>query len=124
MQATRLALPEVILLQPRIFSDHRGDFFESYNERAFQSATGLDVKFVQDNHSYSRPQVVRGLHYQIRQPQGKLVRVISGEVFEVVVDLRRSSPGFGRWLPTLVAGSAPSRCSRLRRTTSSLPRIS
>ena len=98
MQATRLALPEIVLLQPRVFGDHRGDFFESYNKRVFQDLTGLDVDFVQDNHSSSRAHVLRGLHYQIRQPQGKLVRVISGEVFDVAVDLRRSSPSFGRWV--------------------------
>ena len=98
MQATRLALPEVILLRPKVFSDHRGNFFESYNARAFRDATGLDVSFVQDNHSYSKAQVLRGLHYQVRQAQGKLVRVISGAVFDVAVDLRRSSPSFGRWV--------------------------
>jgi dTDP-4-dehydrorhamnose 3,5-epimerase len=98
MKATRLALPEVMLLQPRVFSDHRGYFFESFNARAFGDATGLDVDFVQDNHSYSRAQVLRGLHYQVRQAQGKLVRVISGAVFDVAVDLRRSSPSFGRWV--------------------------
>jgi dTDP-4-dehydrorhamnose 3,5-epimerase len=98
MQATRLALPEVILLRPKVFSDHRGNFFESFNARAFRNATGLDVGFVQDNHSYSKAQVLRGLHYQVKQAQGKLVRVISGAVFDVAVDLRRSSPSFGRWV--------------------------
>jgi dTDP-4-dehydrorhamnose 3,5-epimerase len=98
MQATRLALPEVILLRPKVFSDHRGNFFESFNARAFRDATGLDVDFVQDNHSYSKAQVLRGLHYQVKQAQGKLVRVISGAVFDVAVDLRRSSPHFGRWV--------------------------
>jgi dTDP-4-dehydrorhamnose 3,5-epimerase len=98
MQATRLALPEVILLRPKVFSDHRGNFFESFNARAFRNATGLDVGFVQDNHSYSKAQVLRGLHYQVKQAQGKLVRVISGTVFDVAVDLRRSSPSFGRWV--------------------------
>jgi dTDP-4-dehydrorhamnose 3,5-epimerase len=98
MQATRLALPEIILLRPKVFGDHRGNFFESYNARAFRDATGLDVDFVQDNHSYSKAQVLRGLHYQVEQAQGKLVRVISGAVFDVVVDLRRSSPSFGRWV--------------------------
>ena len=98
MIATRLALPEIVLLQPKVFADHRGSFFESFNARAFREATGLDVEFVQDNHSTSRAHVIRGLHYQIRQPQGKLVRVIAGSVFDVVVDLRRSSPTFGRWL--------------------------
>lgn len=98
MQATRLALPEVILLRPKVFGDHRGNFFESFNARAFRDATGLDVSFVQDNHSYSKAQVLRGLHYQVKQAQGKLVRVISGAVFDVAVDLRRSSPSFGRWV--------------------------
>jgi len=98
MQVTRLALPEVVLLRPKVFGDHRGSFFESFNARAFREATGVDVTFVQDNHSYSRAQVLRGLHYQVRQPQGKLVRVISGAVFDVAVDLRRSSPTFGRWV--------------------------
>jgi dTDP-4-dehydrorhamnose 3,5-epimerase len=103
MRATRLALPEVILLQPRVFGDHRGQFFESFNARAFGEATGLDVNFVQDNHSYSKAQVLRGLHYQIKQAQGKLVRVISGAVFDVAVDLRRSSPSFGRWVGALLS---------------------
>lgn len=98
MQATRLALPEVILLRPKVFGDHRGNFFESFNARAFRDATGLDVTFLQDNHSYSKAQVLRGLHYQVKQAQGKLVRVISGAVFDVAVDLRRSSPSFGRWV--------------------------
>lgn len=98
MTATRLALPEVILLEPRVFGDTRGFFFESYNERAFREATGLERRFVQDNHSRSARGVLRGLHYQLRQPQGKLVRVVAGEVFDVAVDLRRSSPTFGRWV--------------------------
>lgn len=98
MQATRLALHEVILLRPKVFGDHRGDFFESFNARVFHEATGLDVSFVQDNHSYSRAHVLRGLHYQVSQAQGKLVRVISGAVFDVAVDLRRSSSSFGRWV--------------------------
>ena len=98
MQAIRLALAEVILLRPKVFGDHRGNFFESYNARAFRDATGLDVEFVQDNHSYSKAQVLRGLHYQVSQAQGKLVRVTSGAVFDVAVDLRRSSPSFGRWI--------------------------
>lgn len=98
MQAIRLALAEVILLRPKVFGDHRGNFFESFNARAFRDATGLDVEFVQDNHSYSKAQVLRGLHYQVSQAQGKLVRVTSGAVFDVAVDLRRSSPSFGRWI--------------------------
>jgi dTDP-4-dehydrorhamnose 3,5-epimerase len=106
MQTTRLALPEVILLRPRVFSDHRGNFFESYNAHAFRDATGLDVSFVQDNHSYSKAQVLRGLHYQVKHAQGKLVRVISGAVFDVAVDLRRSSPSFGRWVGARLSAEA------------------
>jgi dTDP-4-dehydrorhamnose 3,5-epimerase len=90
-------LPGVLILEPKVFGDDRGFFFESYNERVFRGKTGLDVDFVQDNHSRSAKNVLRGLHYQVRQPQGKLVRVIAGEVFDVAVDLRRSSPSFGQW---------------------------
>jgi dTDP-4-dehydrorhamnose 3,5-epimerase len=89
-------IPDVLLLEPKVFGDARGFFLESYNKRAFRDPTGLDVEFVQDNHSSSRRGVLRGLHYQIKQAQGKLVRVIAGEVFDVAVDLRRSSPTFGR----------------------------
>ena len=89
-------LPGIVLLEPRVFTDERGFFFESWNRRDFAAATGADVEFVQDNHSRSRRGVLRGLHYQVQQPQGKLVRCIAGEVFDVAVDLRRSSPGFGR----------------------------
>jgi dTDP-4-dehydrorhamnose 3,5-epimerase len=89
-------LPEVLLLEPRVFGDERGFFFESYNHREFLQATGCDVDFVQDNHSRSAAGVLRGLHYQIQHPQGKLVRVSRGRVFDVAVDLRRSSPNFGR----------------------------
>lgn len=98
MQATRLDIPAVILFEPRVFGDDRGFFFESYRRSAFLEATGLDVDFVQDNHSKSAKGVLRGLHYQIQQPQGKLVRVVQGEVFDVAVDLRRSSPTFGAWV--------------------------
>ena len=98
MKATRLAIPEVVLLEPKVFGDARGFFFESFNQRAFQEATGLDVQFVQDNHSRSARGVLRGLHYQVQQPQGKLVRVARGRVFDVAVDARRSSPTFGRWV--------------------------
>jgi dTDP-4-dehydrorhamnose 3,5-epimerase len=87
--------PDVLLIAPRVFGDARGFFLESYNRRAF-AAIGVDTDFVQDNHSLSRKGVLRGLHYQIRQPQGKLVRVVAGEVWDVAVDLRRSSPHFGR----------------------------
>jgi dTDP-4-dehydrorhamnose 3,5-epimerase len=90
-------LPEVLILEPKVFGDERGFFFESFNRRAFEEATGVRTEFVQDNHSRSRRGVLRGLHYQIRQPQGKLVRVTEGEVYDVAVDLRRSSPTFGKW---------------------------
>ena len=99
MQATRLAIPEVVLLAPKVFGDARGFFTESYNARAFAEATGLrDVEFVQDNHSRSGRGVLRGLHYQIQQAQGKLVRVVRGAVFDVAVDMRRHSPRFGHWV--------------------------
>lgn len=91
-------LPEVLILEPKIFGDDRGFFFESFNQRDFQKATGLDVNFVQDNHSKSSQGVLRGLHYQIVHPQGKLVRVTQGAVFDVAVDLRRSSPNFCKWV--------------------------
>lgn len=105
MEATPLSLPEVVLLKPRVFTDHRGDFFESYNAREFRELTGVEATFVQDNHSLSHGGVVRGLHYQIRQPQGKLVRVVTGEVFDVAVDLRRSSTTFGRWAGALLSAA-------------------
>lgn len=103
MKATPTAIPDVLLIEPRVFGDVRGFFFESFNERAFAGATGLDVTFVQDNHSRSQQGVLRGLHYQIRQPQGKLVRVVVGEVFDVAVDLRRQSPTFGQWVGQLLS---------------------
>jgi dTDP-4-dehydrorhamnose 3,5-epimerase len=90
-------IPEVILIRPKVFGDPRGYFFESWEERKFAVA-GLDVKFVQDNHSRSARNILRGLHYQIQQAQGKLVRVVTGAVYDVVVDIRRSSPTFGRWV--------------------------
>lgn len=92
------ALPDVLVIEPKVFGDARGFFFESYNEHAFAQATGLRVSFVQDNHSRSARGVLRGLHYQLKQPQGKLVRVVRGSVFDVAVDLRRSSPAFGQWV--------------------------
>ena len=98
MQVTPTAIPEVLRIEPKVFGDDRGFFFESFNARAFAQATGLHRHFVQDNHSKSGKNVLRGLHYQIRQPQGKLVRVVQGEVFDVAVDLRRSSATFGRWV--------------------------
>jgi dTDP-4-dehydrorhamnose 3,5-epimerase len=97
MNVTETSLPGVLLLEPRVFGDERGFFFESFNAKSFREATGITAEFVQDNHSFSRQGVLRGLHYQIEQAQGKLVRAVSGEVFDAVVDLRRSSPTFGRW---------------------------
>lgn len=98
MKVTPTALPQVLLLEPRVFGDDRGFFMESWNARIFGEATGLDANFVQDNHSYSTRNVLRGIHYQVVRPQGKLVRVVTGSVFDVAVDLRRSSPTFGRWV--------------------------
>jgi dTDP-4-dehydrorhamnose 3,5-epimerase len=98
MQATRLAIPDVVLIEPKVFGDARGFFYESFNQRAFNEATGTDYQFVQDNHSRSSKGVLRGLHYQIQQPQGKLVRVAQGAVFDVAVDIRKSSPTFGQWV--------------------------
>lgn len=97
MRVTPSAIADVLVIEPRVFADERGFFFESFNERAFAQATGVTAKFVQDNHSRSVRNTLRGLHYQIRQSQGKLVRAVAGEVFDVVVDLRRSSPTFGKW---------------------------
>lgn len=98
MILTRAAIPDVLLIEPRIFGDERGFLYESYNKRVFAEKSGITDEFVQDNHSRSKKNVLRGLHYQIKQPQGKLARVISGEVFDVAVDLRRSSATFGRWV--------------------------
>lgn len=98
MKVERTAIPEVLLLEPKLFGDARGFFYESYNRRSFAQSTGVDVEFVQDNHSRSSKNVLRGLHYQIRRPQGKLVRVTAGEIWDVAVDLRRGSPSFGRWV--------------------------
>ncbi|MDY0962487.1 dTDP-4-dehydrorhamnose 3,5-epimerase [Massilia sp. CFBP9026] len=98
MQITRLAIPDVLRIEPRVFGDERGFFYESFHQARFEEAVGRSVTFVQDNHSKSAHNVLRGLHYQIRQPQGKLVRVVAGSVFDVAVDLRRSSPTFGQWV--------------------------
>jgi dTDP-4-dehydrorhamnose 3,5-epimerase len=98
MKVVATELPEVLLIEPKVFGDDRGFFFESFNARAFRDATGRDVAFVQDNHSRSNRNVLRGLHYQATQAQGKLVRVVQGAVFDVAVDLRRSSATFGRWV--------------------------
>ena len=98
MKATRLAIPDVVLIEPKVFGDDRGFFLESFNQRAFDEATGTHHQFVQDNHSRSSRGVLRGLHYQIQNPQGKLVRVVNGAVFDVAVDMRKSSPTFGQWV--------------------------
>ncbi len=98
MKVTPTAIPDVLLIEPKVFGDERGFFFESFNAKTFADASGLDVTFVQDNHSRSGRGVLRGLHYQIEQAQGKLVRVVRGEVFDVAVDLRRASPTFGCWV--------------------------
>lgn len=103
MQIIHTTIPEVLILEPKVFGDDRGFFFESFNERSFRDLTGIDLHFVQHNHSRSAGGVLRGLHYQIRQPQGKLVRVVIGEVFDVAVDIRRSSPFFGQWFGTLLS---------------------
>lgn len=98
MRAIPTAIPDVLIIEPRVFEDERGFFFESFNQKRFDELVGRTVQFVQDNHSRSKKNALRGLHYQIRQPQGKLVRVCVGEVFDVAVDLRRSSPTFGHWI--------------------------
>jgi len=96
MKVTPTRLPEVLLIEPKVFGDARGFFFESWNAKEFERA-GIRATFVQDNHSRSQKGVLRGLHYQVRQPQGKLIRVVEGEIFDVAVDIRRSSPNFGKW---------------------------
>ncbi|WP_426168226.1 dTDP-4-dehydrorhamnose 3,5-epimerase [Pseudoduganella sp. R-34] len=98
MNATRMSIPDVVLIEPKVFGDERGFFYESFNQRAFNQAIGREVTFVQDNHSRSARTVLRGLHYQIQHPQGKLVRVTHGVVYDVAVDLRRSSPTFGQYV--------------------------
>lgn len=98
MKATPTAIADVLLMEPRVFGDARGFFYESFNARDFAAATGLNVNFVQDNHSKSARGVLRGLHYQVQKPQGKLVRVVAGEVFDVVVDIRPQSPTYGQWV--------------------------
>ena len=103
MKITACSVPDVLLIEPRVFGDDRGYFYESFNQRAFNGATGLSLTFVQDNHSKSARNVLRGLHYQIQQPQGKLVRVVAGEVFDVAVDFRRSSPTFGKWVGEILS---------------------
>jgi len=98
MKVLPTVIPDVLIIEPKVFGDERGFFYESFNKQSFQQATGIGADFVQDNHSKSSKGVLRGLHYQIEKPQGKLVRVCSGEVFDVVVDLRKSSPTFGQWV--------------------------
>ena len=98
MKVTPTAIPDVLIIEPKVFGDARGFFYESFNGRAFDEAVGRHVEFVQDNHSRSSKGVLRGLHYQIQQPQGKLVRVARGAVFDVAVDVRKSSPTFGKWV--------------------------
>ena len=97
MQIVETGIPGLLVIEPKVLGDARGFFFESYNQRRFEELTGVRATFVQDNHSRSMRNVLRGLHYQIRQPQGKLVRVVAGEVYDVAVDIRRSSPTFGKW---------------------------
>ncbi len=103
MKASATKIPDVLIIEPKVFGDDRGFFFESFNQKAFNEATGLDVTFVQDNHSKSAKNVLRGLHYQVQQPQGKLVRVVQGEVFDVAVDIRKGSPTFGQWVGEILS---------------------
>jgi dTDP-4-dehydrorhamnose 3,5-epimerase len=104
IKVTHTEIPDVLVVEPKVFTDSRGFFLESYNRRAFKDATGVDPQFVQDNQSFSVRNVLRGLHYQIRQPQGKLIQVLAGEIFDVVVDLRRRSPTFGKWTGNNLSG--------------------
>ena len=110
MKVTPASLPEVLVIEPQVFGDDRGFFYESFNERAFAKATGLDARFVQDNHSRSARNVLRGLHYQIRQPQGKLVRATVGEIYDVAVDVRRGSPTFGKWMGVALSALNRKQC--------------
>lgn len=103
MKIIPTTIPDVLILEPKLFGDDRGFFFESFNERRWRELTGIDLHFVQHNHSRSTGGVLRGLHYQIQQPQGKLVRAVVGEVFDVCVDIRRSSPSFGQWFGALLS---------------------
>jgi dTDP-4-dehydrorhamnose 3,5-epimerase len=106
MKATPTAIPDVLIIEPKVFGDERGFFFESFNQKAFNAAIGQVVTFVQDNHSRSSRGVLRGLHYQVQQPQGKLVRVVRGAVFDVAVDIRAESPTYGRWYGLELDGAA------------------
>jgi len=103
MQVIKTAIPDVLILEPQVFGDERGFFFESFNQQKFEQLTGVKTQFVQDNHSKSAANVLRGLHYQIAQPQGKLVRVVAGEVFDVAVDLRKQSKTFGQWVGAILS---------------------
>jgi dTDP-4-dehydrorhamnose 3,5-epimerase len=103
MKVTTTAIPDVLILEPTIHEDERGFFFESFNQKRFDDATGRNARFVQDNHSRSVRNVLRGLHYQIRQPQGKLIRTVQGEIFDVAVDLRRCSPTLGKWVSVVLS---------------------
>ncbi|MEL6456746.1 MAG: dTDP-4-dehydrorhamnose 3,5-epimerase [Cyanobacteria bacterium J06641_2] len=98
MKIISTEIPDVLILEPQVFRDNRGSFFESFNLKKFTENTGIDVNFVQDNHSYSKQHVLRGLHYQIVQPQAKLVRAVVGNIFDVAVDIRKNSPTFGKWV--------------------------
>lgn len=102
MKVSATDIPDVLIIEPHVFGDERGFFYESFNQKVWQDKTGLRTTFVQENHSRSARNVLRGLHYQIKQPQGKLVRVILGEVFDVAVDIRRSSPTFGKWFGSIL----------------------
>ena len=103
MNVVPTEIPEVVIIEPKVFEDDRGFFFESFNQRTFAEKTGVEADFVQDNHSRSSQNVLRGLHYQIQQPQGKLVRVVAGAVFDVAVDIRKSAPTFGKWVGCLLS---------------------
>lgn len=104
MQIQATSIPDVVIIEPKVFGDERGFFYESFNARKFEELTGVAAHFVQDNHSKSAKNVLRGLHYQLQQTQGKLVRVVAGEVFDVAVDIRKSSPTFGHWVGVLLSG--------------------
>ena len=104
MNVIKTIIPDVLIIEPKVFGDDRGFFLESFNEKMFTEKTGVKTRFIQDNHSRSRKNVLRGLHYQIQQPQGKLVRVVTGEVLDIAVDIRKSSPTFGQWVSCLLTG--------------------
>ena len=110
LKIVKSEIPEVPVIEPKVFGDDRGFFYESYNERAFAAAIGASVHFVQDNHSRSARNVLRGLHYQIRQPQGKLIRVTAGEIYDVAVDIRRASLTFGKWTAAVLSASNRKMC--------------